>query len=552
MRRYWFIIKDIFNCFCQLLQTLRENCSLTMRIMIFFLLSLLICYIFPVFINDFLICKLNEWNLLTKVALLVGVISKYQLLTVTPFLITLFYFFYRQQRQIAESYVLRLEIGNFTIFFSLLLLVGNLRLGMYDVSRMAGLAAVVYFTSLLWIFLFVRYIFKQIHASVLRENFHQAIMDSLHCWGKLSRWHFLEKVLLDRLAWRLEVFYQIEFYMIKNNMSVIKKDRHNQLKEIFYSFIHEVLVKGDKCLDDTSKIYIDIYCELLRFQKKIAILLYESYESAGYQYAVEVLQEAYPGDFAESVEETSDRFFDEYFKAIWSLAGYFSERDRNNFQEILQFLLKIKGNIKSNYNIVILYRALLIDAIYKNNINFITEVCYRQKEIAAKMQNNDEGIASNAVTNKLVKYHSGDNYVCMLLYVLLCGLVKSIELGENRIAGFLVKFIVSNYENEEICNVYEKIVKKKCADDLEECAFAKRLGVKFNINEGIVIYCLKKVTLLLRCQQCYHTKEGMMISLSIFSNYKDDMYDLKYCAEKILNGKNDYGMISLSKENMYH
>ena len=223
MRRYWFIIKDIFNCFCQLLQTLRENCSLTMRIMIFFLLSLLICYIFPVFINDFLICKLNEWNLLTKVDLLVGVISKYQLLTVTPFLITLFYFFYRQQRQIAESYVLRLEIGNFTIFFSLLLLVGNLRLGMYDVSRMAGLAAVVYFTSLLWIFLFVRYIFKQIHASVLRENFHQAIMDSLHCWGKLSRWHFLEKVLLDRLAWRLEVFYQIEFYMIKNNMSVIKK-----------------------------------------------------------------------------------------------------------------------------------------------------------------------------------------------------------------------------------------------------------------------------------------------------------------------------------------
>ena len=312
------------------------------------------------------------------------------------------------------------------------------------------------------------------------------------------------------------------------------------------------MVKGDKCLDDTSKIYIDIYCELLRFQKKIAILLYESYESAGYQYAVEVLQEAYPGDFAESVEETSDRFFDEYFKAIWSLAGYFSERDRNNFQKILQFLLKIKGNIKSNYNIVILYRALLIDAIYKNNINFITEVCYRQKEIATKMQNNDEGIASNAVTNKLVKYHSGDNYVCMLLYVLLCGLVKSIELGENRIAGFLVKFIVSNYENEEICNVYEKIVKKKCADDLEECAFAKRLGVKFNINEGIVIYCLKKVTLLLRCQQCYRIKEGMMVSLSIFSVYKNDMYDLKYCAEKILHGKNDYGMISLSKENMYH
>lgn len=552
MKKYLFIIKDILICFSQLLQTLREHCSLTIRIMIFFLISLMICYVFPVYINDFFICKLNEWNLLIKVDLLIGVISKYQLLTVTPFLITLFYFFYRQQRQIAESYVLRLEIGNLTIFFALLVIVGNLRLGMYDVSSMAGFAAVVYFASLLWIFLFVKYIFQQIHASVLRENFHKSIMDNMQCWGKLSRWSFLEKVLLDRLAWRLEVFYQIEFYMIKNNMSVIKKDRHNQLKTIFNSFIHEVLVKGDKCLDDTSKIYIDIYCELLRFQKKIAILLYESYESAGYQYAVEVLQEAYPGDFAESVEETSYRFFDEYFKAIWSLAGYFSERDRNNFQKILQFLIKIKGNIKSNYNIVILYRALLIDAIYKNNVNFITEVCYRQKEIASKMQNNDEDIMSNGVTSKLVKYHSGDNYVCMLLYVLFCGLVKSIELGENRIAGFLVKFIVSNYGNEEICNVYKKIVQKKCVDELEKYVFAKRLGVNFNINEGIVVYCLKKATLLLRCQQCYHRKKEMAISLSIFSAYKDDMYDLKYCAEKILNGKNDYGMISLSKKNMYH
>ena len=546
------VMKKMLNCFYQLLQILREYFSLSKRIAAFFLLSLAIGYLSPIYINEFIVCILEDCSLLAKVELLVSVISKYQLLTVIPFLITLFYFFYRQQRQIAESYVLRLEIGNSTLLFALLLIVGNVRLYMYDVSAMAGFAMIVYFLSLWWIFLFVKYIFQQIHASVLRENFYKAIVGSMQCWEQLSHWHFLEKVLLDRLAWRLEVFYQIEFYMIKNNMSVINKDRHNQLKEIFNSFIHKVLIKGDKCPDDTSKIYIDIYCELLRFQKKIAILLYESYESAGYQYAAEVLQEAYPGDFAESVAETSDRFFDEYFKAIWSLAGYFSERDRNNFQKILQFLLEVQGNVKSNYNIIILYRALLIDAIYKNNINFLTEVCYRQKEIAAEMQNRDEDIELNAVTSNLARHHSGDNYVCLLLYVLLCGLVKSIELGESKIAGFLVKFIVSNYEHEEICDVYNKILQKKCVDSLEKYVFAQRLGVNFNINERIVIYCLKKATLLLRCQQCYCVKGGTTISLRIFSEYNHDMYDLKYCAEKILNGKNDYGMISLSKENMYH
>lgn len=568
-------MKDLLCCFYQLFKMGSEHFSISVRIILFFLLSLLIAYTVPVYVNDFIVWALccfmvSAWNdvflcylpsayfsqvevsdLSLKVDLLVNIISKYELLTAIPFLITLFYFFYRQQRQIAESYVLRLEICNFTLFSALLLIVFNIRLCMYDVSAMVGFVLVVYASSLLWMFLFVKYIFKQIHASVLHRNFYDAIINNMSYWRKLSKYRFIEKLLLERLAWRLEVFYQIEFYMIKNNMSVINKTRHSQLKEIFKCFIREVLVKGDKSFDDTSTIYIDIYRELLRFQKKMAILLYESYESSGYQYAVDVLQSAYPSDFEESVGENTNKLFDEYFKAIWSLAVYFSERDRNNFQKLLLELLKIKGNIKSNYNIVILYRALLIDAIYKNNMNFITEVCYRQKDIAEKMQHNDENTEDNVVTKKFAKYHFGDDYVCMLLYVLLCGLVKSIELGESKIAGFLVKFIVSNYASEDICKVYDKVVQKKCVDCLEDNVFAIRLGVSFNLNDGIVIYCLKKATLLLRCQQCYRSNGEEIVSLEIFSAYPKDMYDLKYCAEKILNGKNDYGMISLSKENMY-
>lgn len=568
-------MKDLLCCLYQLFKMGSERFSISARIILFFLLSVLIAYVVPVYVNDFIVWALccfmvSAWNdvflcylpsayfsqvevsgLSLKVDLLVNIISKYELLTAIPFLITLFYFFYRQQRQIAESYVLRLEICNFTLFSALLLIVFNIRLCMYDVSAMTGFVLVVYASSLLWMFLFVKYIFKQIHASVLHRNFYDAIINNMSYWRKLSRYRFIETVLLERLAWRLEVFYQIEFYMIKNNMSVINKTRHSQLKEIFKCFIREVLVKGDKSFDDTSKVYIDIYRELLRFQKKMAILLYESYESSGYQYAVDVLQSAYPGDFEESIGENSNKFFDEYFKAIWSLAVYFSERDRNNFQKLLQELLKVKGNIRSNYNIVILYRALLIDAIYKNNMNFITEVCYRQKDIAEKMQHNDESTEVNVIASKFAKYHSGDDYVCMLLYVLICGLVKSIELGESKIAGFLVKFIVSNYASDDICKVYDKVVQKKCVDCLENSVFATRLGVSFNLNDGIVIYCLKKATLLLRCQQCYRSNGEEIVSLEIFSAYPKDMYDLKYCAEKILNGKNDYGMISLSKENMY-
>lgn len=418
-----------------------------------------------------------------------------------------------------------------------------------------------------WMIGFVGYVFHRLKINFFLEismdyfNAEIEILKKLYYY-EWSNYLFKRHIYMD-INNRIEIIYQILEYIINKNTNIIYNKYSSEIMKNFMCLkdfigleytgkkivIHSLNDSDTKMGDIVDYGLYDVFRNILRFHKKICILLYENYRNSDYDEAWNFLINIYPIHLHwDPTNEAVQKIVNEIFKTYWSLAVYFLSRDRDKLQDVIlgvnRFSLKSPEIIKN----IIVYRALLISTVESNDLSMLTEICYLQNRYINDIEGRE--IAKRGIY-RLSKYYKG-----MMLYVLVQTAVKTIELGQYDINGFLIKYIVSNYECDMLVEVCEKIIENDIVFDreLKRESLYDRLGVNFRINLDTSFYFFKKFLLLLRIQyKCRCNDEKCDSIKSVFikagSKYwnKNKRFDDKYCIEKILSVRKEYGMLSLNK-----
>ena len=526
----------------------------------------------------------------SKIAKLINISEEYKIyspITILPFIpivIGLYYFYYRIQRSVSESCILRLNITFIKFIFLCFLFFSYIRIGAIGYS-ITLYDFVVILISVIWLFYFVKQVFESLNIEYLLRNNLRNLKQMLRLFDILNsrffyRFAYVKIDLYRELEWNFDILYQIIEHSINKSVDTVYLEMLESIEEVLRS-VSNILVKesdGVVNIDNLKKLAkfndvkesdacVSLFRNLMRNHKKICIILYENYRNNDYDVMWRILLDCYPQQQSSNdMDDKLQRTINEFFKVYWSMAVYFAERDRDKLLGVLQGINKFVRYRPERINHILLLRALIVHAIDKNNISLLTEICYLQEIIIDKIkeidkdemfnteQNQNEQF-SRMISKELIKNKDATRiYQGMNLYVLFQAAIKATELGQYNIIGFLAKYIVSHYTSYEIYKVGEKIIRNRITKDkkLENEPFYNRLNVKFNINEKNAGYFFKKWIIILRIQQNFRYKDAdTKIPFNIISEKEVDSteatFNIEYCLEKVLHVGKDYGLLSVVK-----
>lgn len=464
----------------------------------------------------------------------------------------LYYFYFKEQRAVSESFMTDVEVSISNIFT--ICCIGSGLLFISKDNKIDTVFDVIYLIILaFWAILFIRSLTHRLRPKILM---HKAVREVEECLsiiladsnGKIQIGNN-EHALYRRLNLNFEIYYQILAYGIQKNINEIIKNGIVSL-EMPFSILKEIIEAKSEEIYPNDCIYYSIRL-FFRNHKNFCVSLYEDKRNVEFQNALQLFFKYYPNELDLKDDNKNLLIIDEYFKTYWSMLLYFINNNRNTFQAIADEMLHIHKLDNEATDIVLTLRALIINAVDEDNLTHMIETCYMQKKLVDNMRKSETFFQGHDFFSRIgsgSEKRRSKNYDGIQLYVLFQAMIKATELSQYKMVGFLAKYIVSNYDVSMINNVYENVLENNGYIDprLHVEEFFKRLGVKFNINRETVIYCLKKVVILLRIQEMYLAKvsETEMIPLAIFRE-RHDGFGFRYCLDKVLSVKEKYGMVSL-------
>lgn len=476
---------------------------------------------------------------------------------IIPLLITLYYFYYRQQRAISESYLTRNDISIVKLAVTVFLAILAIYINNIKGETTVGTTIICIGTGI-WAWSFIRFVFNHLKVEyVFRDNIryiHKLIKILKHTEHlKNEDW----SLLCDEVNWRFDIIYQILRYIINHNLKTIYMNFLPQMgKEIQY--LNTIILKEK--FEDNSKRILKIYANILiNYDSFCKILYNNSYDE--FPVAIKKFFSFYPKEIGNLVDDYSLSVLNEFYCVIWDICRFLANNERSYFQELVNQLIKLGKTAQERESICIVFKSLLVNAVEENNLSFLTEICYYQMEFIEELKHEQENysISVNGVDDieqrMIDKYlqfrkYPHQYYQGILLYELLQASVKTVELGEYRLTGFLVKYVISNYSKELIQTVVKKLLDNQIYEDrkLKEISLSERLAVYFSINPQTAKYCMKKLLILLNTQYCYRNnlkyKGNLIFGENIF-NDSGDAFTEEYCIQKVLKVGDDYGMLSI-------
>lgn len=511
-------------------------------------------------------------------------LTNINLFFVVPFVITLFYFYFRQQRNVSESYLVHNDLSSSKLLFGFILLELMVAYGSaFKQGSENGSPPILYGNLLclvgvlVWIIYFVRFVFNMLKADSLVEKSNKEIkrLEAIISILPLLVEKKLEKffnydLILRELNWKFEVLYQEIFYIVDKNLNITYKKANTYLIE---NLIYLKLLSDKISESGYSDEYLDLYVNVLENHRRLFALLHEKNRRKEEYEILFSMFNFYPSVLA-SIED--DQMFgqvvDEFYCQFWGIALELSE---NNRSEFLKFINELMNRVKypqEKRNICVVLKSLMVKAVEKENLSFLTELCYLQIKFVNHLINEQNqqpyddkieniSIKLRNIANALQKRrkdlkNSPKYYQGILAFSLIQAGVKTIELSQYTLTGFLVKYIVTNFNYEEISNAIYNVLDKKIYQDekLNSLELTKLLNVYFSINPRTAVYCMKKLILLIQAQQefQYNNNSGI-ISFNILQKYngdefyRNDNFTVNYCIEKILSVDNKYGLLALKQ-----
>ncbi|MFJ7665615.1 hypothetical protein ACIQXI_00820 [Lysinibacillus sp. NPDC097195] len=402
-----------------------------------------------------------------------------------------------------------------------------------DITKLLLLRVITLFLSLIfliyYIIVLVKYLFRTMSLdSMLVDSVkHSNILcDSLINMNRFKLFKLLIKDRYRIFHFSIESVFQNLKFVADNNMNKEFEENINEFKEVFNKFKNP--------FKETSEgIVIHVSTELLKNEEKEFIKLYQSAIRSN----LALISSLFKNQQYNKATKAVELYFNMYIETDETLTKIF----RISLNDLLDILdTKEEKQIKifldglkevPEEQTLTAYRNLLMKLVSNNQLKNITNVVYD--------------------FNVVKKFNKKS-----LLTILIQNLVKSIEISNYQITGFLVKYLITNNTGKEINMGLIRLKKNKFLFTTILEAGEKIEGVSENIvysskiNEETYDYCIKKAFILLYAQHMYSIKEKLWYAkdrneigteINITDEFIDDEYK-EYMIKKIEEASSKYGL----------
>jgi hypothetical protein len=407
------------------------------------------------------------------------------------------------------------------------------------------------FFAIMFVILLIKYLFDSMNADKMLKSSISLLSDNF-----IVLTAFYNNKRFDKL---LEDIYKSQHHNIESIFQYLKFLGDNNMNRDFdedvflFSKVIENLKKtpseklevenpASYLLERDEEYFLGTYTSLLRNTLSITLHLYKNnHFNKGKK-----LTNLYFSIFLDGEDRLKQQF-------ILSLNEFLDSLDTSNERQVKHFL----GGLKKlpEDSTLVIYKNLIQRLIIKGNISLLTTIVYDFKEHIA------EGIERSKTksSNSMFKAIAAQNQIKMkqnAIIILLQLLVKAIEISQYGIAGFLVKYMVTNFKGKDINEAYKNLRQNptsftsilESANDNVPAEDDYEIGL-VGLNTETVDYCCKKMWILLYGQQQFAKKEKLWFVVET----KDEAIDLDiefkncpythYVMKKVQSASSKYGML---------
>ncbi|WP_154973554.1 hypothetical protein [Priestia megaterium] len=477
----------------------------------------------------------------------------------------IYVFTYREQKTIAPSastnnrrntlVILVISLMIFNLIFGFLIVNDYERLlklenyyAPLEITQFLFSKIIIITASLLWLIYFIinliKYLFSTMSVDkMLTDSVKQTeeAIDKLVYFYRDKKFKELLEQNYRKLHFSWESVFQNLKYAAENNMNKEFTENISEFKKVI-----------DK-LDEDIKAYDINFVSTYLFEED-GVQFHNAYNSA-LRNNLSLISALMKSQQYNKAHEVVSLYFHMYLETDELLQKIFIS-NLNDFLHVLdtsddrqlQIFLEGLSTIPNRQSLII-YKYLLMKLVNKDQMKPLTNLVYTFIE---ENENND---AQKTLRMKLhMDYMRVSKFV-----ILLQILVKSIEISNYETTGFLIKFLVTNFNNKDIARGLKVLKNNRVAftkvfEDRSEIEGLE--GIRdiplpaIKINDETFEYCYKKAFVLIYGQQMYSYRQKIwyvdtmepLATVNLkeeFENYPSS----GYIVSKIIKASSKYGLL---------
>lgn len=535
--------------------------------------------------------------------------------------VSFYIFIYREQKSSSESainIVSRSVLITLFIFLSIVTILYGLHFKLYYLDEIDKnkLSEFGYYRINTWVLLYIinLYFAFRLGRDLIRDAKVRFLLDktiiqvknlifqlSLAFKGKNKFFKKYRTEIYDFLHFNIESVYQMFSLCVEKNMNKVFEKNFKEWKKVL-SFLHTDprLIHIDNNIRHVYLLkidpieYINLYKSILNNHMSLIFTLLNKSRIEAANDAIECFFNLMPNDIEAYLNDDDDTIVEEnYIELITQFITSLHELSDHLYDKhsigLTELISNIKGNFQIldqsenyaylNYGFLTVYKALIIKSVEKEDIQNLSKLSYnmiqminheKSEEFEDSIEKTERftsiirkigGKTISDVFNKVVikdnhKYIE-EQYLKGCIYILLQSILKGIEISKYSSTGFLIKFIVTNFEDSSLSEVFGKFMENKGINNpyiIRENKYT-RINTDLNYNRHTLDYCLKKLGILIFCQQKYVNKKEIkfkyipkeFINIKLIKNSSEiSLHYLNYLIEKVSLAKNKYGLLFLT------
>ncbi|MCM3412671.1 hypothetical protein [Metabacillus litoralis] len=407
--------------------------------------------------------------------------------------------------------------------------------------------------TLLLVIELIRYLFISMNTDKMLKSSIDLVSDYVDLLTMFYRSERFNSLLTERYKFihhSVESIFQYLKFLGDNNMN---KDFDENI-----DLFSEVIDKLKKPHSSLSIENVSSY--LLEKDKELFLGIYNSL----LRNTLSLLLHLYKNNHFNKGKKLTDLYFSLYLDGENSLKQHFAlslnefldSLDTSNERQVKNFLSGLRKLPEEST--LIIYKNLMQKLIIKGNIGLLTTVVYDFKEHLIKENINEQ---PKEKSNPIFEAIAAQNQIKMkinAIIILLQLLVKSIEISQYGTAGFLVKYMITNFKGKDINGAYQKLKQNptsftsilETTDDNVNIDEENEISL-VGLNKETIDYCCKKMQILLYGQQQFVLKEKLWFisdndnfkePIDIEAEFKNCPYT-NYVLKKVQSASTKYGLL---------
>ncbi|MGE6364478.1 hypothetical protein ACQKD9_11865 [Bacillus paramycoides] len=398
---------------------------------------------------------------------------------------------------------------------------------------------IIFLCIMLWILIMfvvklIKYLFKTMSIDNMLEDSVEQSSKQFETLLYMDRSIEFEKFIKYRYRkfhFSLESVFQNLKFAAEHNMNQEFQENINKFKDVIEK------------MNGTEKKYkirrVSTY--LLKKDKSKFVKVYNSALRSNLSLISNLMKNQQYNKAKQAVSLYFDMFLasDDILKKVFqiSLNDFLDFIDTSDERQLLIFLEGLEKIPRDQTYIT--YKFLLMKLINKNQLKNLTNLVYDSK-----------------------KYSEYPNLKDITLGILLQNLIKSIEISNYDITGFLVKFLITNFSGKDLnrrllvlkTNRYSYSSVLEATETIDGINENGVFAIK--INDETFDYCFKKAFILLFAQHLYSVKNNLWYTekwnengeeIELNKEFQGCNYS-KYIMDKVQAASSKYGLLAFQDE----